>query len=556
MLTHLSVHNIATVEQLELEPAAGLTVITGETGAGKSVLMDALSLALGERADSTVIRAGAERAQVQATFDVRQLPAVRAWLEERELDQGDEVQLRRTLRPDGRSRAWINGSTMPLNDIRELGDLLINIHSQHEHQALLRRDAQRALLDSFAGADNAADRTRSQWQQWQQARQALTSARDQSREQHDRIELVRFQLEELDALALAEGELAELEAEHKRLGHAESLIRLCQQSLALLYEQDEHTINDHLSQALGWLGDAAEDDPSLNDVVASVESARLQVEAAADDLRHYLDRLDVDPERLAATEERLSNVYALARKHRVRPEELPERHRSLQDEAHTLTHFDDHLAQLEASEAAAEKRYQDSARKLSTQRRKQAPAMGRGIERYLHDLGIKGARFEVSLTATEPQADGLEQVEFQFSANPGQPLRPLAKVASGGELSRVSLAIQVMCAKVLTVPSLVFDEVDVGVGGGVAEIVGRLLRELGQHAQVLCITHQPQVAALGHRHWHVIKQQSRTSTQTQIQSLDTEQRVQELARMVGGLELTPSTLAHAEEMLAKSQAQP
>lgn len=554
MLTHLSVQNFATVESLELEPGNGLTVVTGETGAGKSIIIDALGLALGERADSAVVRADAERAEVQAVFDLRELPAARAWLAERELDDGDDCLLRRTVRADGRSRAWINGSPMPVQAVRELGEMLISIHSQHEHQALLRREAHRQLLDSYAGAGDLVSNVREHWRTWQAARRALDDSLTQAREQHEREELLRFQLEELDELALGEDELAELEAEQKRLGHADTLIRLCQQSLGLLYEQEEGTVNDQLGQALNWLGDASHDDPALSGIVSAVESARLQVEAAADDLRHYLDRLEIDPERLAQVEERLSLSYSLARKHRVRPEELYQRHQQLREEAHTLAHYDEHLAALEADEKTARSAYDTAARALSERRRGKAAELGSGVIQHLAALGMRGARLEVSLTPASPGADGLENVEFLFTANPGQPLRPLAKVASGGELSRVSLAIQVICARVLTVPTLVFDEVDVGVGGGVAEIVGRLLRELGEHAQVLCITHQPQVAAQGQVHWHVLKKQSKTTTRTRIQTLDTSERTAELARMLGGLEMTESTLAHAREMLEKAQA--
>ncbi len=557
MLTHLSVRHFATVDALELEPGKGLTAISGETGAGKSIIIDALGLALGERADAGVVRAGCERAEVQATFDIRDCPGARAWLAERELDAGgddnSECILRRTVREDGRSRAYINGSPVPVSDVRELGDFLISIHSQHEHQSLLKKDTQRALLDSYAGAEALAADVRRAWRHWAQARKQHEEALAKANEQGERQDLLRFQLEELDAFALGEHELPELENEQKRLGNADALIRLCQQSLAALYEGDEGTINDQLGQCSHWLGDASAEDSTLATVLSSVESARLQVEAAADDLRHYLDRLDVDPERLAQVEERLGSAWTLARKHRVRPEELYAHHQRLRDEAGTLEHYDEHLAELEAAARKAQDSYDKLARKLSDLRRKKASELASGVIKHLKALGMAGARLEIALQPGEPGADGLEQIEFQFTANPGQPLKPLAKVASGGELSRVSLAIQVICAQTLTVPCLVFDEVDVGVGGGVAEIVGRLLRELGHHAQVLCITHQPQVAALGHHHWHVLKQQSKTSTHTRILSLDQDSRVQEVARMLGGVEITESTLNHAQEMLEKSQ---
>ncbi|ASK35224.1 DNA repair protein RecN [Alloalcanivorax mobilis] len=553
MLTHLSVRHFATVDQLELEPENGLTVISGETGAGKSVLIDALSLTLGERADSAVVRPGCERAEVLATFHLQDNPAARAWLTERELDNGDECLLRRTVRADGRSRAYVNGTPTPLTDVRALGEQLISVHSQHEHQALLRKETHRALLDNVAEAGPLSLAVATLWRDWQAARRAHDQALADAREQNERQELLRFQLEELDALALAEGELAELEQEQQRLGNAEALIRLCQQSVSALYDGEENTCNDQLGQVSHWLDEARASDEGLAEAFETVESARLQVEAAAEALRHYLERLDLDPERLNQVEERLSQAYSLARKHRLRPEELVEHHRKLASEADTLEHFDEHLEALASAEAQAKNTYMESARELSRQRREAATGLNQQVQKQLKALGMKAARLETVLSETKPGADGLEEVEFQFTANPGQPLRPLAKVASGGELSRVSLAIQVICARNLTVPSLVFDEVDVGVGGGVAEIVGRLLRELGGHAQVLCITHQPQVAAQGHQHWQVHKIQGKSTTHTRIHTLEPAARIEEVARMLGGVEITESTRAHASEMLDKGQ---
>lgn len=322
----------------------------------------------------------------------------------------------------------------------------------------------------------------------------------------------------------------------------------------MLYDGDEGTVSDLLGRCASRMGEATGEDAALGNVLGAIESARLQVEAAADDLRHYLDRLDLDPARLAEVEERLGQAWSLARKHRVRAEDLPAHHQALRQEAETLDNLDAHLATLEQAVRENWAAYENAARALGEARRKAAGRLAREVLTHLKALGMQGARLEVELSPCEPGAEGLEQVEFQFTANPGQPLRPLAKVASGGELSRVSLAIQVICARSLTVPCLVFDEVDVGVGGGVAEIVGRLLRELGDHAQVLCITHQPQVAALGHQHWHVHKEQGRDSTHTRILALEPDARVREVARMLGGIEITDSTLAHAREMLERSQA--
>ena len=540
MLTHLSVRHFATVDQLELEPENGLTVISGETGAGKSVIIDALGLTLGDRADSSIVRHGHDRAEVLATFDVSDNTAARQWLADRELDDDNQCLLRRTVRADGRSRAYVNGTPTPLAEVRELGERLISIHSQHEHQALMKKEAHRQLLDNFADARDLANTVREHWRHWQKARRAHDDALNQAREQNEKEELLRFQLEELDALALQEGELEQLEQEQQRLGNAESLIRTCQQSLNALYEGEDGTCNDHLSQVSHWLDDARNQDEGLATI--------------ADDLRHYLERLDLDPERLAQVEERLSQSYTLARKHRIRPEELVDHHRQLLAESDALGNVDAHLHALSEQEAAAQQQYMDSARQLSKARRSAAKNLTQQVQKQLTALSMKAAKLEAQLGECAPGADGLEDVEFLFSANPGQPLKPLGKVASGGELSRVSLAIQVICARNLTVPSLVFDEVDVGVGGGVAEIVGRLLRELGGHAQVLCITHQPQVASQGHQHWQVHKIQGDDTTHTRIQGLDDNARIEELARMLGGVEITESTRNHAKEMLSKAQA--
>lgn len=555
MLTSLCLRNFATIEALALTPKSGLTVLTGETGAGKSIIIDALSLTLGARADSSMVRAGHERAEIEASFCIKHNLKAQAWLKERELDEGLECTLRRTIRADGPSRAYINGRSMPAQACRELGAMLVNIHSQHEQQALLQQQNQQQLFDSFAQAQNISERVANAWRLWQKARNAHDTARLAASEQIERQALLEFQLEELNQLALQEGEIEALEAKQKRLSNNDLLLRTCQQSLENLIDgPDGSSAMDKLGHTLSLLEKAREQDPHFAEVLQTVESALFQIEAAGDDLRHYFHSLEEDPAQLHEVEARLSTAYQLARRHRVRPEALPELHQELLEQAQVLGNYDEHLEQLAAAEAQAEQQYLALAKELSQLRRKHLTPLAKGVERHLHELGLPHAQFDIELTTHEPNINGLESIAFVFTANPGQPLRPLAKVASGGELSRVSLAIQVICAQALTVPCLIFDEVDVGIGGGVAEIVGRLLKQLSEHAQLLCITHQPQVAAQGQQHWHVRKHQSKRNTYSYVDELKDDDRITEIARMLGGIELTQSTLAHAEEMLTLSQA--
>lgn len=555
MLNSLRLRHFATIDTLELTPKAGLTVLTGETGAGKSIIIDALSLALGARADSSIVRAGHERAEVEASFCIRENLKAQAWLKERELDEGLECTLRRTIRADGPSRAFINGRAMPAHECRELGTMLVNIHSQHEQQALLQQQNQQQLLDSYAKAHSLSERVANAWRLWQKARRQHDAARQSANEQIERQALLEFQLEELNNLDIQAGEVEELASQQKRLDNNDLLLRTCQQCITNLHDGHETPpAIDLLGQSLTQLQQASEQDSALHSIVQTLESALFQVEAAGDDLRHYLSTLEEDPAQLQTVEDRLSSVYQLARRHRIRPEELHILHQDLIDQAQVLGNYDEHLEALAQEESLAEKQYHQLAQQLSELRRKHTLALAKGVERHLHELDLPNACFQIELTAQAPSINGLESIEFLFSANLGQPLRPLAKVASGGELSRVSLAIQVICAQALTVPCLIFDEVDVGIGGGVAEIVGRLLRQLSKHAQLLCITHQPQVASQGLQHWHVRKKQSQKTTFSYVDMLEGENRITEIARMLGGLELTQSTLAHAEEMLSLSQA--
>ncbi len=554
MLIALSISHYAIVDALALEFAPGLTVVTGETGAGKSIMIDALALALGDRADAGAVRPGAERADIVATFDVRRLAAARAWLTERELDgidnQGDCI-LRRTVSADGRSRGFINGQPSTLADLKALGELLIDIHGQHEHQSLLRRDTHRALLDEYGGLGAQAKEVADAFRLFRTQRDALAALELAAADRDARHELLKFQLEELDRLALKTDEYAQLEAEHKRLANIDGLRAACEQAFALVYEREDGAARDHLESARHELQNS--DDAELKRAAELLSSAIIHVEEAADTLRHYRDRLEADPARLAEVESRISTCFQLARKHRIAAEELPVLHERIRKEFDRLEYHDTHRAALEAGLEKSRVVFFTLARKLGEARRTTAKKIEKDIGEYLKQLGMPGGRVQVEFTPLadkDAQAGGLDLIELLVSLNPGQPPKPLAKVASGGELSRISLAIQVICAEKSSIPTLIFDEVDVGIGGGVAEIVGRLLRRLGERGQVLCVTHLAQVAACGHQHLRVEKRSDGKQTASAVVTLNGSERVQEVARMTGGLTITPEALKHAAAMLA------
>lgn len=550
MLTHLKIRDFAIVSRLELDFHAGFSVITGETGAGKSILMDALGLCLGDRAEAGVVRAGAERAEVSAGFDIRQIGAAQDWLRERELDSDEECWLRRTINADGRSRAYINGTPATLADVRTLGELLIDIHSQHEHQSLLRKDNHRLLLDASASLTPDARQLAGQFQQWQKAARELETLQREGDAQQARLELVSHQLAELDALALKPGDYEKLEQEHDALANLGSLIQSGGLALDRLSENETDNATRCLQQAMKALDAERHRHPRLNEVAELMESALINVREAGDSLQHYLDSLEADPGRLEYLEERLATLHLLARKHRCPAQELPALHEALTEEHAKLQRAQD-LNALENEVNAFKQTFTTSAIALRSARREAAQKFSSEVQARLALLGMPNARFEVQLTALEkPAAYGFDDIEFMISANPGQPLKGLAKVASGGELSRVSLAIQVVNAKHSPVPAMVFDEVDVGIGGGIAEVVGRVLRELGEYAQVFSITHQPQVAALGHQHLRVEKVVQDGNTSSTVRLLTHEERIEEIARMSGGIKVTAETRKHAEAMLA------
>jgi DNA repair protein RecN (Recombination protein N) len=557
MLVHLSVHNYAIVEHLDLELDRGMSVISGETGAGKSIMLDALGLTLGDRADSGVVRPGADKADILASFDLSDIPEARAWLAERDLEQDGPCILRRVITAEGRSRGYINGSPCPQGDLKALGELLIDIHSQHEHQSLLKAETHRRLLDEYAGSQELSRQVQLAAQRWKQTKNELERLSSQGDEQRARHQLLSYQLEELDNLALGENELEQLEQEHKNLTNAESLLSACRLVIEQCSENDAGNVLSALTGSLNRLGAFQGQPGALSEATNLLASAQIQVEEAVGELNRFLDHFDADPERLQQMEERLDAIYTLARKHRTQPNELTAMQQQLFEELESLNADDQAVERLSDELTSFARHYQKKASELSTLRNAAANTLATAVEQEMQSLGMPGGRFSIKLSpnnSSEPHPNGLEQLEFLVSANPGQPLKTLAKVASGGELSRISLAIQVITAQTSRVPTLVFDEVDVGIGGPTAEVVGQLLRRLGDRGQVLTVTHLPQVAAQGHQHLFVHKLRGSDATRTAVSKLDSGQRVEEIARMLGGVDLTEESLAHARQMVGSAQA--
>lgn len=557
MLVHLSVQNYAIVEHLDLELERGMTVVTGETGAGKSIMLDALGLALGDRADSGVVRPGADKADILASFDLDDIPSAREWLQERDLEGDGPCILRRVITAEGRSRGYINGTPCPQSDLKALGERLIDIHSQHEHQSLLKPDTHRRLLDEYSGSQELARQVQLAAQRWRQTRQSLERLSSSSDEQRARHQLLSYQLEELENLALGENELDQLEHEHKTLTNSEQLLGACRQVIELCGESDAGNVLSALTSSLQRLTAFRQPPAALAEAVTLLGSAQIQVEEAMGELNRFVDHFDADPERLQALEERLDAIYTLARKHRVQPFELPGLQQRLLEELENLNADDEAIGRLEEELASYKRHYDEKAEQLSVERQAAAQRLAAAVEAEIQRLGMPGGRLGIDLKPAsndEPQPYGREQIEFLVSANPGQPLRPLSKVASGGELSRISLAIQVITAQTSRVPTLVFDEVDVGIGGPTAEIVGQLLRRLGERGQVLTVTHLPQVAAQGHHHLFVHKARGTSETRTAVSTLDEAGRIEEIARMLGGVDLTEQSLAHARQMVMDANA--
>ncbi|MBT1443389.1 DNA repair protein RecN [Shewanella sp. JM162201] len=551
MLCQLSINNFAIVRFLELDFRPGMTSITGETGAGKSIAIDALGLCLGNRADASAVRPGAEKTEVSARFSLDDVPLARRWLEDNDLELENECILRRTITADGRSRAYINGNPVPLSQLKAIGQYLIGIHGQHAHHALLKSDHQLQLLDSYANHRMLQDAVASAFQRCRQVENELRQLEQSQQERIARRQLLQYQVEELDEFALAEGEFEAIEAEHKRLANGTALIEDCQHALSILSESDEGNIESLLNRALSIAATLEGLDPSLATVGNMLNEALIQVQESSSELERYLSKLELDPEHFAFLEERLSKAMTLARKHHVAADKLFEHHQMLCNELGSLDGDEAQIEELQLQLKASREAYLSHAQKLSQSRSRYAKELDKLVTASIQELNMPKGKFtiEVSFNPDQMSPSGSDSVEFLVTTNPGQPLAPLGKVASGGELSRIGLGIQVITAKKVATPTLIFDEVDVGISGPTAAVVGRMLRTLGEATQVFCVTHLPQVAGNGHQHMFVNKTSKGGQTETSMQPLDKEQRVQELARLLGGDTITANTLANARELL-------
>lgn len=549
MLRTLHIRDFVIVEQAEIHFGSGFTVFSGETGAGKSILIDALALALGGRADAGVLREGATRADITAMFDTS--AALRSWLAERDLDNGDELALRRVVDAQGRSRGYINGMPATLTQLRQLGDNLVDIHGQHAHQSLMRPEAQRDLLDAHGGHAELRQAVASAWKDWRAVVRQLDMAEKDAAGLETERERLQWQADELDRLALQADEWDTLQSEQSRLAHAQALLDGAGQILEALDGENDSALH-RLNTAQHRLQQMLRHDEGLNGVAEEIESARIAMAEAVSDLNNYVSRVELDPQRLAEVDTRMSAVFEMARKFKTEPEALPALHEHVHTQLADLQAAAD-IDALRARAEAAEAQYHHAAARLSAARTKIAKNLGKQVTQAMQTLAMQGGRFEPVVSSGVPSAHGSDLVEFLVSGHTGTTPRPLSKVASGGELSRISLALSVIASRAARVPTLIFDEVDSGVGGAVAEVVGQLLKALGERHQVLCVTHLPQVAACGNAQYRVSKKETAGTTRSQIAELDADQRIEEIARMLGGIKITTTTRDHAREMLGLAE---
>lgn len=548
MLQALSIRDFVIVDTLELEFSAGYTALTGETGAGKSILIDALSLSLGARNEGDVTRKGCEKAEISTTFDIVENQAARDWLLAQEMDVDDALVLRRVIYADGRTRAFINGASATVGQLREIGETLIDIYSQNAHHSLLKVATQREILDAYAQVSPLAKQVAKLYRYWSQLQQQQLTYERNASQFADELAELRDSTRELKQLGFSSDEWLALQQEHVRLSNGASLLSGMEASLHMMSEGDEVNALDLLSQAQTKLAELQAIDAGLQPIAETLDSAVVQLEEASRALNRYLQKSELDPERLAEVEARIQAIHGAARKFRIKPDELPELLAQQLQRVTELEGFADDGA-LAKQVQLAWQAYHDQAGQLSQSRQQAAHKLAKTITEQMQALSLNGGQFAVALTPGEPAAHGLEQVEFLVAGHAGVEPRPLNKVASGGELSRISLALQVTTASLGTVPCMIFDEVDVGIGGGVAEVVGRLLSELGQHRQVLVITHLAQVASQAQQHLQVSKSEQQGATLSRIRPLSADERVEEIARMLGGLQITETTRNHAREML-------
>ena len=555
MLIHIHVRNLAIVDEIDVELDAGMTTLTGETGAGKSILVDALGLVLGDRADNSVIRHGSERAEITASFDISGNARVRDWLQDRDMDMDGDCQLRRIISREGRSRGYINGQPATMQLLREIGEQLVDIHGQHEHQSLLRVPVQRQLLDAFGGHRKILDKVAALYADWRSTRDTLDAIITDHAERDARADLLRYQLQELETLDMTAADIEAVNEEHARQANAGHLLSICQQGLQRLDSEDGESATTLVGRTLDEISELVAVDATLQEAARLLGDAAIHIQESIATLRRYTDSLEIDPARLDWLEERIGILHDLARKHHCQPGDLPLTAQQLRTELASIEHADEHRAGLETRLAELVSAWRAAAAELTKKRSKAAAAFSKDITAAMQTLGMAGGIFEASVSPRNDDSfssNGLDEIVFQVSANKGQPLQPLARVASGGELSRISLSIQVISAGSETIPTLIFDEVDSGIGGGVAEIVGRKLHALATGRQVLCVTHLPQVAALAHQQLQVTKFSADDITRTQVRKLDGDERVDELARMLGGVKITQQTRKHALEMMQNS----
>lgn len=556
MLVHLSVKNLAIVKSLDIDFRGGLSVVTGETGAGKSIAIDALGLCLGERAEASMVRAGNSKAEVCATFDLKCLPQVNEWLIEHDLTEEDsaidELIIRRVVSSEGRSKAYINGSPAPLLQLKELGLHLVSIHGQHAHQQLLKTENQRIVLDRFAGHHALLDEVKNSFRIWSESKKRLETLRLGQHQRSDRRNLLTYQVQELNEFELDENEFTSLETEHKKLSHSQTLLEQTQKSFYKLYESEESSALAAVQSSLESLSELQLHDPELSPIVGILNEALINIDEASNQLRSYADNLEIDPMRMNQVEQRYSMALDLARKHNVNPEQLYNYHQALVDELNQLNEDDCALDNLQNEMQRNFDDYIKNAKKLSKSRNMAAKQFASQVEKYIRDMNMEKATFAVNIGFDEhlpPSVNGLDKVDFVISTNPGIKADTLDKVVSGGELSRIGLAIQVISAKDDHIPTMIFDEVDTGISGPTASVVGKLLRKLGNSCQVICVTHLPQVAASGHQQLFVTKFTDDQTTETHMICLNENERIEELARLLAGDVLTSSAIANAEELL-------